>query len=163
VGKQKIDNTGPLTVKRMETVDDEFADAALGWMDKQAKSGKPFFCYFNSTRMHIFTHLKPSSEGKTGLGVYPDVMVEHDCAGGAAVEETGRSVDREEHDRGLYDRQRRGGDDGAGWRQYAIPGGEGHQLGRRISGADAGPRAQKPFTADVLARKAREVLDGQQG
>src|SRR5215510_5841873 len=86
VGKQKIDNTGPLTVKRMETVDDEFADAALGWMDKQAKSGQPFFCYFNSTRMHIFTHLKPSSEGKTGLGVYPDGMVEHDALVGQLLD-----------------------------------------------------------------------------
>jgi arylsulfatase len=67
VGPQRIDNTGPLTVKRMETIDDEFTDAAVAWIDKQAKAGKPFFCYYNSTRMHIFTHLKPSSQGKTGL------------------------------------------------------------------------------------------------
>ena len=78
VGKQKIENTGPLTVKRMETIDDEFTDAALGWIKKQAKAGKPFFCYCNSTRMHVFTHLKPESEGKTGLGIYADGMVEHD-------------------------------------------------------------------------------------
>jgi arylsulfatase A-like enzyme len=78
VGAQKIDNTGPLTVKRMETIDDEFTDAATAWIDKQAKAGKPFFCYYNSTRMHIFTHLKPSSQGKTGLGLEPDGMVEHD-------------------------------------------------------------------------------------
>jgi arylsulfatase len=79
VGKQKIENTGPLTVKRMETIDDEFTDAALGWMEKQVKAGKPFFCYYNSTRMHIFTHLKKESQGKTGLGIYPDGMVEHDA------------------------------------------------------------------------------------
>ncbi len=78
VGKQKIENTGPLTIERMKTIDDEFANAALGWMDTQAKAGKPFFCYFNSTRMHVNTHLKKSSEGKTGLGIYPDGMVEHD-------------------------------------------------------------------------------------
>ncbi len=78
VGPQRIENTGPLTVKRMQTVDDEFTDAALAWMDKQAKAGKPFFCYVNSTRMHIFTHLKPESEGKTGLGLEADGMVEHD-------------------------------------------------------------------------------------
>jgi arylsulfatase len=78
VGRQKIENTGPLTVKRMETVDDEFTDAALGWMDRQAKAGKPFFCWYNSTRMHIITHLKQESQGVTGLGVYPDGMVEHD-------------------------------------------------------------------------------------
>jgi arylsulfatase A-like enzyme len=79
VGPQRIENTGPLTVKRMETIDDEFTDAAVAWIDKQAKAGKPFFCYYNSTRMHIFTHLKPSSQGKTGLGLEPDGMVEHDA------------------------------------------------------------------------------------
>ena len=78
VGAQRIENTGALTVKRMETIDDEFTDAALGWMDKQAKSGKPFFCYYNSTRMHIFTHLKPESVGKTPYGIESDGMVEHD-------------------------------------------------------------------------------------
>ncbi|HVU26650.1 MAG TPA: arylsulfatase [Verrucomicrobiae bacterium] len=78
VGKQKIENTGPLTTKRMETIDDEFTDAAVDWIKKQVKSGKPFFCYYNSTRMHVFTHLKPESQGKTGLGLYPDGMVEHD-------------------------------------------------------------------------------------
>jgi arylsulfatase len=78
VGKQKIENTGPLTIERMKTIDDEFTDAALGWMDKQAKADKPFFCYYNSTRMHIFTHLKKESNGKTGLGIYADGMVEHD-------------------------------------------------------------------------------------
>ncbi len=50
----------------------------MAWMDKQAKANKPFFCYYNSTRMHVFTHLKKESEGKTGLGLYPDGMVEHD-------------------------------------------------------------------------------------
>jgi arylsulfatase A-like enzyme len=74
----KIEDTGPLTVKRMETIDDEFTDAAIAWMDKQAKAGKPFFCYYNSTRMHIFTHLKPQSDGKTGFGMAADGMVEHD-------------------------------------------------------------------------------------
>jgi arylsulfatase A-like enzyme len=79
VGKQKIENTGALGVERMKTIDDEFTDAALGWIEKQAKSSKPFFCYYNSTRMHVFTHLKKESQGKTGLGLYPDGMVEHDA------------------------------------------------------------------------------------
>jgi arylsulfatase len=78
VGKQVIDNTGPLTRKRMETVDEEFLASALDFMDRNTKANKPWFCYMNTTRMHIFTHLKPSSEGKTGLGVYPDGMVELD-------------------------------------------------------------------------------------
>jgi arylsulfatase len=74
----KITDTGPLTKKRMETVDEEFLAAALDFIDRQHKAGKPFFCYFNSTRMHIFTHLKPASVGKTGMGIEPDGMVEHD-------------------------------------------------------------------------------------
>src|SRR5262249_21412896 len=78
VGKQRIENTGPLTTKRMETVDEEFLDGALKFIDKSQKDGKPFFVWFNSTRMHIFTHLKKASQGKTGLGTYPDGMVEHD-------------------------------------------------------------------------------------
>ena len=77
-GKQKIEDTGPLTRKRMETVDEEFLDASLKFIEKAAKDKKPFFCWWNSTRMHIFTHLKKESEGVTGLGVYPDGMVEHD-------------------------------------------------------------------------------------
>ena len=62
----------------METVDEEFLDSALKFIDKSVKDDKPFFCWWNSTRMHIFTHLKKESEGVTGLGVYPDGMVEHD-------------------------------------------------------------------------------------
>ena len=77
-GTQKIEDTGSLTVKRMETVDGEFLDASLKFMDAAVKDDKPFFCWFNSTRMHIFRHLKKESQGVTGLGVYPDGMVEHD-------------------------------------------------------------------------------------
>jgi len=78
VGRQVIENTGPLTRKRMETVDEEFLDAALDFIDRKHAAGEPWFCYFNPTRMHVFTHLKPASEGKTGLGLYPDGMVELD-------------------------------------------------------------------------------------
>ena len=78
VGKQRIENTGPLTTKRMETVDEEFLDGASNFIERQAKAGKPFFCWFNSTRMHVFTHLRKESQGVTGLGTYPDGMVEHD-------------------------------------------------------------------------------------
>jgi arylsulfatase len=77
-GTQKIEDTGSLTTKRMETVDGEFLDASLKFMDAAVKNDKPFFCWFNSTRMHIFTHLKKESQGVTGLGVYSDGMVEHD-------------------------------------------------------------------------------------
>ena len=78
VGKQTIEDTGPLTKKRMETVDEEFLGASLDFIDRQHKAGKPFFCWFNSTRMHIYTHLKPASKGKTGLGLVADGMTEFD-------------------------------------------------------------------------------------
>ncbi|KRR09105.1 arylsulfatase [Bradyrhizobium jicamae] len=74
----KIENTGPLNKKRMETIDEEFLAGAKDFINRQHRANRPWFCYFNSTRMHIFTHLKKESEGKTGLGVYPDGMVEHD-------------------------------------------------------------------------------------
>src|SRR5262245_31004007 len=77
-GTQKIENTGPLTVKRMKTVDEEFLKASLDFIDRAHKADTPFFVWWNSTRMHVFTHLKKESEGKTGLGIYPDGMVEHD-------------------------------------------------------------------------------------
>jgi arylsulfatase len=78
VGKQTIENTGPLDTKRMETVDEEFLSAALDFIDRNQKANTPWFCYFNSTRTHIWTHLKAASQGKTGLGIYPDAMVELD-------------------------------------------------------------------------------------
>ena len=78
VGRQTIEDTGNLTVKRMETIDDEITQGALGFMEKNAKAGKPFFLWWNSSRMHVFTHLSPKWQGKTGLGVYADGMAEHD-------------------------------------------------------------------------------------
>ncbi|HET8782909.1 MAG TPA: arylsulfatase [Pyrinomonadaceae bacterium] len=77
-GTQKIEDTGPLNIERMKTVDEEFLAASLKFIDKAVADDKPFFVWWNSTRMHIWTHLKKESEGVTGLGVYPDGMVEHD-------------------------------------------------------------------------------------
>jgi len=74
----RITDTGPLTRKRMETIDEEVTAKTLDFMERAKKAGKPFFIWWNSTRMHIFTHLKAASEGKTGLGIYADGMVEHD-------------------------------------------------------------------------------------
>jgi arylsulfatase len=74
----KVEDTGPLNMKRMETVDDEVTAAALDFVDRAHKADKPFFLWWNSTRMHVWTRLKAESEGKTGLGIYPDGMVEHD-------------------------------------------------------------------------------------
>src|SRR4029079_8266600 len=74
----RIEDTGPLTIKRMETVDEEFLAATKGFIQRDHTANKPFFVWFNSTRMHVFTHLKPASKGKTGLGTQADGMVEHD-------------------------------------------------------------------------------------
>lgn len=74
----KVEDTGPLNRKRMETFDDELVQASGNFMEKAHKADKPFFLWFNSTRMHIWTHLKEESQGKTGIGLYPDGMVEHD-------------------------------------------------------------------------------------
>jgi len=77
-GGQKIKDTGPLTRKRMETVDMEFHDAAMEFIDQAHKDKKPFFVWYNATRMHVWTRLKKESQGRTGIGLYPDGMVEHD-------------------------------------------------------------------------------------
>ena len=77
-GTQRIESTGPLGKKRMETIDEEVTAKTLDYLEKAKQADKPFFLWWNSTRMHINTHLKAESRGKTGLGVYPDGMVEHD-------------------------------------------------------------------------------------
>jgi arylsulfatase A-like enzyme len=77
-GSQKIESTGPLTKKRMETIDEEVTTQALRFMTDAKKANKPFFLWWNATRMHVWTRLKKESQGKTGLGIYPDGMVEHD-------------------------------------------------------------------------------------
>jgi arylsulfatase A-like enzyme len=74
----RIEDTGPLTKKRMETIDDEVTARTLDFMERAHKAGKPFFVWWNSTKMHIFTHLKPEWVGKTGFGIYADGMAEHD-------------------------------------------------------------------------------------
>ena len=85
-GTQKIEQTGPLTMKRMETVDEEFTREALRFMTESKQEGKPFFLWYNPTRMHIWTRLKAESQGKTGLGIYPDGMVEHDAMVGQLLD-----------------------------------------------------------------------------
>ena len=74
----RIEDTGPLTKKRMETVDTEFLAAGLDFMDRAHQENKPFFLWFNSTRMHVWTHLTDEAEGVTGQGIYADGMAEHD-------------------------------------------------------------------------------------
>jgi len=80
VGKQKIVDTGPLTRKRMETIDDEIIAKAKDWIKRQHEAGKPWFCWVNTTHMHLRTHPKPESIGQAGRwqSVYHDTMIDHD-------------------------------------------------------------------------------------
>jgi arylsulfatase len=77
-GSQKIDDTGPLTKKRMETVDDATSDRALAFIEEQHKAGKPWFVWWSGTRMHFRTHVKEELRGISGQDEYSDGMVEHD-------------------------------------------------------------------------------------
>lgn len=81
----RIEDTGPMTKKRMETADDEFTNAAISFIENAHKEGKPFFVWLSATRMHVWTRLKPESDGVTGIGLYADGMVEHDKAIGTVL------------------------------------------------------------------------------
>ncbi len=88
VGKQVVEDTGPLTRKRMETIDDETSAAAIDFMQRQARAGKPFFVWYNSTRMHFRTHVRAehrSPRGATALTEYADGMIEHDGTVGSLL------------------------------------------------------------------------------
>ena len=95
VGKQTIEDTGPLNKKRMETIDDETSAAAIDYMKRQAQAGKPFFCWMNATRMHFRTHVRAEHRDKPGFTArteYADGMIEHDTMVGVilkAVDEMG--------------------------------------------------------------------------
>jgi arylsulfatase len=84
----KIEDTGPLTKKRMETIDDETSAAAIDFMQRQARANRPFFCWFNSTRMHFRTHVRDTHRDKPGLNSrteYADGMIEHDATIGQVL------------------------------------------------------------------------------
>ncbi len=99
VGKQTVEDTGPLTRKRMETIDDETSAAAIDFMQRQVRANSPFFCWFNSTRMHFRTHVRESHRDKPGLKSrteYADGMIEHDATIGTilkAVDDLGITND----------------------------------------------------------------------
>jgi arylsulfatase len=89
VGRQKIEDTGPLTTKRMETCDDEFVLAAKDFIKRQHEDGKPFFLWLNTTHMHLYTHTKASSRGQAGRwqSPYHDTMIDHDKNVGQMLEQ----------------------------------------------------------------------------
>jgi len=88
VGKQKIKDTGPLYKKRMETCDDEFVAAAKDFIKRQEEADKPWFCWLNTTHMHLRTHTKPSSLGQSGRwqSPYHDTMIDHDKSVGDVLD-----------------------------------------------------------------------------
>jgi arylsulfatase len=88
VGKQTIEDTGALNKKRMETIDDETSSAAIDFMQRQVQAGTPFFCWYNSTRMHFRTHVRAEHRDKPGLNSrteYADGMIEHDATIGSIL------------------------------------------------------------------------------
>jgi arylsulfatase A-like enzyme len=88
VGKQTIEDTGPLNRKRMETIDDETSAAAIDFMQRQVRANTPFFCWFNTTRMHFRTHVRAEHRDKPGLTSrteYADGMIEHDATIGQVL------------------------------------------------------------------------------
>jgi arylsulfatase A-like enzyme len=78
MGKQKCDDTGPLTRKRMETIEEDLLQTSLDFMDQSVKAGKPFFVWHNTTRMHVWTRLSPRWENKSGYGLFADGLLELD-------------------------------------------------------------------------------------
>jgi arylsulfatase A-like enzyme len=97
-GGQKIENTGPLTKKRMETIDDEIVAGANDFIRRAHKDGKPFFVWANTTHMHLRTHAKPTSVGQSGRwqSEYHDAMIDHDKTVGellAILDELGIAED----------------------------------------------------------------------
>jgi arylsulfatase len=88
VGRQTIEDTGPLTKKRMETIDDETSAAAIDFIQRQARANRPFFCWMNTTRMHFRTHVRAEHRDKPGFNSrteYADGMIEHDAVVGAML------------------------------------------------------------------------------
>jgi arylsulfatase A-like enzyme len=88
VGKQTIEDTGPLTKKRMETIDDETSAAAIDFIQRQTRANTPFFCWFNATRMHLRTHVRAAHRDKPGFTArteYADGMIEHDATIGTVL------------------------------------------------------------------------------
>ena len=110
VGKQKIEDTGPLTRKRMETIDAEVLTDTLKWMDNDGKGDKPFFLWFNSTAIHIWSHPNPKyiqmavDEGRAEEDVVRARMIEHDEHVGAHSQEARRDGHRRQHHRHLHHR-----------------------------------------------------------
>ena len=145
IGKQTIEDTGALTKKRMETIDDETSAAAIDYMKRQQAAGKPFFGWFNSTRMHLRTHVRAEHRGRYthGDSEYIDGMLEHDDTVGSLLKALDEHGHRERHHRRLLQRQRSAHEHLARRRHDLVSLGEEHQLGGRLPRAVPGSVASR--------------------
>src|SRR4051812_18817644 len=149
IGKQTIEDTGALTKKRMETIDDETSAAAIDYMKRQQTAGKPFFVWFNSTRMHLRTHVRPEHRGRFTHG-------DSECRRHAGARRhhrhpaqgPGRHGNRERYHRRLHQRQRASHEHLARRRHDLVPQREEHQLGGRLPRALPGPLAGRDQVRD---------------
>ena len=132
VGKQTIDDTGPLTRKRMETIEDDLLARSLDFIDRAHEAETPFFLWHNTTRMHVWTRLSERWRDKTGLGVYADGMQELDWVVGELLGKLDELGIADNTDRRVHQRQRRGEVHLARWRHHPVPRREGPRLGRRL-------------------------------
>ena len=154
VGKQRIEDTGPLTKKRMETIDDETTGACIDFIRRQHEAGTPFFVWMNMTHMHFRTHTKPESLGQAGRwqSPYHDTMIDHDRNVGQLldlVDELGIAEDTIV----IYShRQRPARQQLARRRDHPVPQREGHQLGRRVPDPRDDPLARKDQAAQRVQR-----------
>ena len=145
VGKQRIEDTGPLTKMRMETIDDETTGACIDFIRRQHEADTPFFVWMNMTHMHFRTHTKPESLGQAGRwqSPYHDTMIDHDRNVGHAARSGRRTRHRRGHHRHLQHRQRPARQQLARRRDHPVPQREGHQLGGRLPDSRDDPLARK--------------------
>ena len=142
-GRQKIEDTGPLNKKRMETCDDEFAAAAEDFIPRPDEAGTPFFVWLNTTHMHLFAHTKEESLGQAGRwqSPYHDTMIDHD-------KQVGEMLDLLD-ELGLADNTfvmystDNGPHQYLAGRRIPVRQREEHQLGRRVPCAAAGALARQ--------------------
>ena len=157
VGKQVCKDTGPLTKKRMETIDDDIAARAVDFIERQNKAGKPALVWVNFTHMHLRTHTKPESIGQAGpfQSPYHDTMIDHDKNVGQVLKVLDDLKHRRQHLRHVLDRQRPAHELVARRRHDAVPQREEHELGRRLPGAGHGALAGQDQAGPGLQRNGR--------
>ena len=141
----RIEDTGPLTKKRMETIDDEVLEHAQSFIERAAQGDSPFFVWLNTTHMHFRTHTKPESRGQAGRwqSEYHDTMIDHDKVVGSTARSARSARPGRGHDRPLQHRQRAAHELLAGRRHDSLPQREELQLGRRLPGPGHGQVARR--------------------